>query len=309
MTLPAARRPSLDPQRRQLLCALAIAAIPAWAAPAAETPSADRWFSSSDGVRLHYLETGSSPPGQPTIVFVPGWTMPAWIWSAQLAHFGRRFRTLAFDPRGQGRSAVPPGGYEHRRRAQDIAELLAAAGADDIVLVGWSLGVLECLQYLHDSHAAGLRSPLRGLVLVDNSVGEGEPPPGNPDFMKRLRTKREPTVAGFVRGMFKRPQPQPWLDDLTQAALRMPLRPSIALLSQPTPREFWRETLYSLDRPVLYATTPRLAEQGRLAATRKPSIEAHLFEDAGHALFVDDAGSFNALLDDFVARLPQGAPR
>ena len=46
----------------------------------AQTPTfpgvADKWFVTSDSVRLHYLSAGSGP----TIVFVPGWTMPASCW-------------------------------------------------------------------------------------------------------------------------------------------------------------------------------------------------------------------------------------
>ena len=82
-----------------------------------------RFFVTSDGVRLHYLEAG--PRAGHTIVFVPGWTMPAWIWGPQIQAFAQRYHVVAFDPRGQGESDVPPSGYEPGRRGQDIAELIA----------------------------------------------------------------------------------------------------------------------------------------------------------------------------------------
>jgi non-heme chloroperoxidase len=262
----------------------------------------DRWFTSSDGVRLHYLEAGASKPGQPTLVFVPGWTMPAWIWSLQIEYFARENRVLALDPRGQGRSTIAATGYNYRRRAADIAELLTAARCADVVLVGWSLAVLECLQYLHDAAATSAPSPVRALVLVDNSVGEGDPPSGPSNFTSRLRSKRRETVTAFVKAMFKREQPQTWLDQLTEAALRMPAASSIQLLNQGTPREFWRETLYALELPVMYAYTPRLARQGELVKANKPAVETLLFEGAGHALFVDDATVFNTTLQAFITR-------
>ena len=59
-----------------------------------------KYFQTSDGVTLHYLEAGSGP----TIVFVPGWTMPAEIWEHQLRYFSDAFRVVALDPRGQGLS-------------------------------------------------------------------------------------------------------------------------------------------------------------------------------------------------------------
>ena len=47
------------------------------------------FFTTSDGVRLHYLEAG--PRTAHTIVFVPGWTMPAWIWAPQIAAFSHAY--------------------------------------------------------------------------------------------------------------------------------------------------------------------------------------------------------------------------
>ncbi len=72
--------------------------------------AADRFFTTSDGVRLHYTETG--PNFAQTLVFVPGWTMPAWIFQRQIDVFSRDYHVVALDPRGQGESEVPPTGYE-----------------------------------------------------------------------------------------------------------------------------------------------------------------------------------------------------
>jgi non-heme chloroperoxidase len=70
-------------------------------------------FRTSDGVELHYLEAGTGA----TLVFVPGWTMPAEIWEPQLRHFAATYRVIALDPRGQGRSERPAYGYYPSRRA------------------------------------------------------------------------------------------------------------------------------------------------------------------------------------------------
>ncbi|MGA8154186.1 MAG: alpha/beta hydrolase [Terriglobales bacterium] len=65
---------------------------------AAETTSG--YFKTSDGVRLHYLEAGSGP----AIVFVPGWSIPAWIWESQIHHFSAHYHVVALDPRSQADS-------------------------------------------------------------------------------------------------------------------------------------------------------------------------------------------------------------
>jgi len=94
-----------------------------------------RFFTTSDGVRLHYLEAG--PPTAHVIVFVPGWTMPAWIWGPQIEALAGRYHVVAFDPRGQGDSEVAATGYEPQRRGEDIAELIGHLGPAPVLVRGW----------------------------------------------------------------------------------------------------------------------------------------------------------------------------
>jgi microsomal epoxide hydrolase len=251
----------------------------------------------SDGVRISLLE--QSPPvgpASPTIVLVPGWCMPATIWRGQLAAFGARWNTVAMDPRGQGDSAIPAGGYTADRRADDLHEVLQSH--ERVVLVAWSLGVLEALQYVQ-RHGSGR---LAGLALVDNSIGEPPAPRGS-DFLVRLRHDRRATMDRFVRSMFKRPPAEADLVALRESALRMPLESSIALLSYPLPREHWRDIVHAFDRPLAYLVTPHLAEQARHLQQARPASRVEIFEGAGHALFVDAAERFNAVMVDWISGL------
>jgi microsomal epoxide hydrolase len=257
--------------------------------------AADRYFFSSDGVRLHYAETG----GGRTIVMVPGWTMPAWIFEPQIRAFSEQYRVVAFDPRSQGDSDVAATGHDPWRRGQDIAELLDRLGADPVLLMGWSLGVLDSLAFVH-TH--GDRR-LAGLVLVDNSVGE-EPPPSGSGQAARPGPKlsRAQQMHRFVAGMFLRPQPRPWLDRLTEACLHTPPAAAEALLSYPVPRTYWREAVYSTARPVLYVVRPTWAGQAANLAARHPNAETVVMEGVGHALFVDDPGRFDRVMQAFIRR-------
>ena len=99
----------------------------------------DGWFKTSDGVRLHYLVGGSGT----TIVFVPGWTMPAEIWQSQLRHFISQSRVVALAPRSQGRSDRPSEGHFVERRAMDIHELLVHLDAH----IRGRAGPLRVLEY------------------------------------------------------------------------------------------------------------------------------------------------------------------
>lgn len=281
-----------------LLIAAVLALLAGGASAQAPATAQDRYFVTSDGVRLHYLEAGQRLGH--TIVFVPGWTMPAWIWQQQIQAFGRRYHVVAFDPRGQGDSDVPMSGYEPNRRSQDIAELIANLVPVPVVLVGWSLGVLDSLAYVH-THGD---TKIAGLVLIDNSIGEEPPPPPAPPRRRVGPVLPHAIVMQrFVEGMFRTRQSEAYLEQLTTATLRTPEQASRALLSYPLPRTYWRDAVYSTTKPVFYIVRPGwLAEQAANLAHNRPGTQIAVVGNVGHALFVDDAGRFNMMLSDFITR-------
>jgi microsomal epoxide hydrolase len=281
---------------RRAFCLLICLAYPAASACAQSIRGAtDHYFITSDGVRLHYLEAGRRDA--PTIVFIPGWTMPAWIFSAQIRAFAPRDHVIAFDPRGQGASDIPATGYTQDRRGQDISELLQIIGPRKAVLVAWSLGVLDTLAYVHnsgDGHIAG-------LVFIDNSVGENPPPIAEPPpRAPHRRLTHNQYMRAFVQGMFHTKQSPAYLDRLTEATLRLPENDARALLSYPVPRSYWREAIMSTSKPVLYIVRPHLTGQAQNLLIDRPNTQIAIFPTAGHALFVDAAPHFNALLADFL---------
>ncbi|RPI44888.1 MAG: alpha/beta hydrolase [Betaproteobacteria bacterium] len=271
------------------------AAIPVKAPPKVTLQS--RYFDSSDGVRLHVIESvPGAAAGTPVLAFVPGWSMPASIWDAQLRALGASHRTAALDPRGQGRSALPAEGYTIERRARDIAEFVDRYPR--VVLIGWSLGVLEALHYVHAHGDAKVEA----LVLVDSSVGE-QPPPPEGDFRERLRADRVQTLSSFVHAIFRSKRPPDELSKLVEGALRLPLQASIDLLSYPKPREHWRDIAWSFRKPLLYVVTPQFAAQAANLQRNRPGTRVEVFSRAGHALFVDEPQRFNRLLEAFVRGL------
>lgn len=265
-----------------------------------------RTFITSDGARLHYLEAG--PPSARTVVFVPGWTMPAWIWERQIEALQDRFHVLALDPRGQGESEVTRFGYTHERRGRDIGELIdhaAARTGNDapVVLVGWSLGVLDSLAYVADAGDARIA----GLVLVDNSIGEAPAPAARPevggspaDAEPLPEPERRRRRAVFVRNMFAHDPGADYRARLTADALRMSQPDERRLLAYDAPRDYWRAAVHSTRKPVLYVVRPRWREQGRTLVRTHPDARMEVFEIAGHALFVDEPERFNRLLIDFL---------
>jgi len=261
----------------------------------AAPPGKSGHITTSDGVRLHYLEAGSGP----AILFVPGWTMPAEIWEPQLRHFAARYRVVAMDPRSQGASEKPAEGHYPERRAQDINEVVDQLKLAPVVLVGWSLAVSELLTYVEQYGTASLRA----LVLVDGSIAEeGKPEQAAQErqWLKALQVNRREFTAKFVRSMHRRPQPEAYYDRITEASLRTPTSSAVALIANAMWRGDWRTVLPKIDRPVLYLGTPRMKPQIELLKAGLPTARPEVFQDCGHALFVDDAPRFNRVVEEFL---------
>ena len=256
-----------------------------------------RSFQSSDGVTLSFLDAGSEHKNQPTIVLVPGWLMPGRIWQSQLNDFSRTYHTLAFDPRGQGESQVASSGYTAERRATDLHEFLLRRS--NVLLIGWSLGAIEALQYI-DMFGT---SRLAGLVLVDSSVGE-EPASGSSGgFKDNLRRDSDKTLREFVRAIFAKPRPEKELADLIRGAKRIPVEDSVALLDYAYERTHWRNIVRAFKKPLLYVVTPQFEQQAMNLKKNRPATQVEVFKNAGHALFADEPQRFNALIKKFAARL------
>jgi microsomal epoxide hydrolase len=262
------------------------------------------FVTTSDGVRIHYLEAGpgSSAAKTPAILFVPGWTMPAEIWAPQITHFSKTRRVVAMDPRSQGLSSQTSEGNYPEARARDIKAVVDQLKLAPAVLVGWSLGVKELVAYVKQFGC----NTVAGLVLVDGAAGLDP----QPDLMRapldrflRLQRDRPAEAARFVRGMYKKPQAPEYLDRITRASLRTPTNTAIALMLEYVASDF-RPDLAKISRPTLIvATTGPYIYTMEDMQKRIPQARLEFMDGVGHALFVDDPPRFNSLLGDFLKSL------
>ena len=263
-------------------------------------PVKDGFFKTSDGVKLHYLEAGSGP----SIVFEPGWSMPAWIWDNQILHFAEHYHVVALDPRSQGDSDKPSEGNSPERRSQDIKELIEHLKLAPTVLVGWSLGVPELLTYAEQFGGANVRA----YVLVDGFAGDKLDPQfamGMLGMYRQVDVNRRAFTEKFVRGMYKKPQPEDYIARVIDASLKMPADSAIAASVGAISRSDWRPAIAKMDRPILITCQAAMKSfAADLIVSSMPTTRVEVFEDAGHALFVDDAERFNSVLEDFLKHLP-----
>jgi len=99
-------------------------------------PIVEGFADTGDGVRLFYEVYGS---GARTVLLLPSWQIvTSRVYKAQIPYLSRYLRVVAFDPRGTGRSARPPAGYDHDTAATDALVVMDAAETDRAALFGVS---------------------------------------------------------------------------------------------------------------------------------------------------------------------------
>jgi 3-oxoadipate enol-lactonase len=97
----------------------------------------------------------------PAVLLVHGYPFDRTIWRDQIDGL-QGYRRIAPDLRGMGESDAPDLGYGMAMYAGDLAALLDALGADDVVLCGLSMGGYIIFEFLRR-----WRHRVRALVLID----------------------------------------------------------------------------------------------------------------------------------------------
>ncbi|MBV8487761.1 MAG: alpha/beta hydrolase [Planctomycetaceae bacterium] len=127
-------------------------------------------------IPLHYLD---HPGGEPALLFLPGLTATAPMFEDLInAGLSPRYRSIALDLRGRGKSKAPPAGspdtpaanYTMADHAADVLTLLDNLGVSQAALVGHSFGGMLAL-YLAARHPN--RFPQ--IVVVDAAVSLATP--------------------------------------------------------------------------------------------------------------------------------------
>jgi non-heme chloroperoxidase len=259
------------------------------------------FVTTSDGVRIHYVEAGSGR----AIVFIPGWTMPAWIWEKQIEEFSKKYHVVAVDPRSQGESGQPPSGHLPETRARDYKELVDQLGLKQPVLVGWSMACGELVKYAEQFGTENVGA----FVLVDGFLAEKTSPEmfaAISGWMNQLQQDRHKQADDFVRSMYKKPQSEEYLKRVVDASVQVPADTAAVLIYNMIAVNDFSTGLARMNRPVLFAYQPE--SQGSadfLKGKLGDKLQLAKFEGDGHALFVDDPEKFNHVVEEFLRKLPK----
>jgi pimeloyl-ACP methyl ester carboxylesterase len=269
----------------------------------------------SDGVRLFYESAGSGTP----IIFVHEFGGSHWSWEPQLNFFARRHHCITFAARGYPPSDIPESveAYSQGRAADDIVDVLSAAGIDKAHVVGLSMGGFASL------HAA-LRHPQRVLSVVAAGTGYGAEKAHEDyfkgvseqvanNFQERGAENFAPVYAeGASRVQFQEKDPRGW----RVFADRLARHDSRGAANTMHGVQMRRPSLYDLEAEFRRLETPVLVMVGDeddhciqpglfLKRTIARSGLA-VFPKSGHTLNLEEPELFNRLLSEFIAQVEAG---
>lgn len=275
----------------------------------------------ADGGSIHVLERGSGRP----LLLIHGVTLQARVWAPQLNLLADRYRILAMDVRGHGRSTAGRDGFGRKIAARDVKSVLDHFDLRDAIVVGHSMGGMILMEFAGD-FPDELAERVAGLVFMNTIAYQALPQIALPVMKavgRRVRTR-------FDSG---RPVPDRSMgdDDLSWVMSRLAfgVRPSGravdevrrcgAEVPQSTALPSWIDILDHDAREALGATsTPSLILVGSrdlltpVAGARRiarflPHARLEVLEGCGHQMMQERPYEFAELLDDFAAGLPAPA--
>jgi pimeloyl-ACP methyl ester carboxylesterase len=236
-----------------------------------------------------------------------GLGMNATGWWRTVPVLSRRFRVIAFDNRGTGRSSALSGSYSTEAMADDAAAVLDAAGVDDAHVYGFSLGGMVA-QRLALRHPGRVRSLVLGATHPGGVHAQRADPQTIAFFRRRaVLPAQEAAWASVPYGYgptCRREHGDRIAEDIEQR-LRFPTerRAYRAQLAAALLHDCYRR-LDSIAAPtlVVHGADDRMVpvRNAEIMAERIARARLHVVPDAGHFYATEEPG-VNKVIASFLA--------
>jgi non-heme chloroperoxidase len=260
----------------------------------------DKYLQVGD-IKIHYLDAGT---GERTLVFLPGWTMPAEIWREQIPYFSARgFHVIALDPRSQGETTKTETGNTYRQHAADLHAFLQTLKIEHSYLVGWGSGVTTLLEYLSSPETLKAEK----IVFVEGGpmAAKADDYPGATTSQQArklvvaLQDNRAKAVDQYVRSLFKASQAETLYKELSEGSQRTPMAVALSLYFDTFTGDR-RSALRHVEVPCLVVMTPENRAIGEYMKSKISRASLEVIDGTGPALFLDKPQAFNQILETFL---------
>ena len=255
---------------------------------------------SKDGTPISYEISGV---GEPTLVFVHGWSCDARYWRAQLPVFSKKYRVVVLDLAGHGHSGVTRTNYTMGAFGEDVQAVTEATGSRRVILIGHSMSgsvIAEAARLMPDR--------VIGLIGIDTL--ENIEYPMTRDELRRMITPLERDFqAGsrqFVQQMISPqtdPQRREWiLADISTAPPAVALSAMKEMMLQYVTGEA-AKIFERIHIPVITVNGDIWPINYEANRRHMFSYDAIILKNADHFLMMDRPEEFNTALEKAVVML------
>lgn len=258
-----------------------------------------RVATSTDGVMIHYETHGQ---GTPALLFVHGWCCDRSYWHKQIEHFATKYTVVAIDLAGHGDSGQGRTKWTIPAFGQDVVAVAEQLGLEQIVLIGHSMGGPVIVEA-----ARQMPSRVVGLIGADTLL--------NPDRKRTeevIAAKLAPLQNDFVQGtremvrgeMFVPTSDMAWAESVVEDMASAPPHVGVgAMEGLLRYDEGMRAGLRALQVPLVLINSDY--HPTNYEATQRFGITVELMAGVGHFVMIEDAKTFNQLLEVAVQGMVQ----
>jgi pimeloyl-ACP methyl ester carboxylesterase len=255
---------------------------------------------SKDGTPISYEVSGS---GEPTLVFVHGWSCDARYWRAQVPVLSKKHRVVVLDLAGHGHSGLTRSKYTMRAFGEDVRAVTEATGSKQVILIGHSMGGSVIAEA-----ARLMPGRVIGLIGVD-TLENVEYPLTAEEFKKMIAPMEKNFISGsrqFVGEMLYPEtdrQLKEWIiADISSAPPNVALSAMQEMMGQYITGEA-AKVFDALRIPVISVNGDLWPVDVEANRRHMISYDAIILKKADHFLMMDRSEEFNAALEKAIATL------
>jgi 3-oxoadipate enol-lactonase len=251
------------------------------------------------GARIHWDEEGHGAP----LLLIMGLGWPSQAWYRSRAALSQKYRTIALDNRGVGRSEASPGPYSIVQMAADAAAVLNAARVNTAHIFGVSMGGMIAQEF-----ALQYPRKVRSLILGCTAAGGPQAVRAEQAALQVLIT-RGPDAEQFAKAIapfiYYRETPAERIEE-DDAVRRKWYPPADAYFAQLQAIMGWEaySRLGQITAPtlVIHGENDRLVppENAKLIAERIPGAKSVMIPRASHIFITDQTEAAHKAVLDFL---------
>jgi 3-oxoadipate enol-lactonase len=258
-------------------------------------------FVVNQGAKIYWDETGRGEP----LLLIMGLGYPSHAWYRTRPALAEKYRTIALDNRGVGRSEMPAGPYPIALMASDAAAVLDAANVESAHVFGISMGGMIAQEF-------ALQYPQRVRSLILGCTAPGGPhavraePEATQMLMNRGNMTREEAAKSAQPFIYHPSTPQERIEE--DMVMRRPWFPHpAAYTAQLQGILAWEaySRLSGITAPtlVIHGDSDRLVPtgNGKLIAEKIPRAKWVMLAGASHIFTTDQPETAQQAILEFLA--------